>query len=348
MALYHFDKDKISSVPSTTLANEGIRERRDLQALLKENPEIISPDTLIIAEEFGNWDDSRRRIDLLGVNKDANLVVIELKREDSGHMDLQAIRYAAMVSAMTFEMLVEHYEQFLKKTEDDQDAREILTDHFNWDESDVQLLGQNPQIVLASGEFSKELTTSVLWLNDQGLDIRCVRFHPYNHQGQLLLDVQTIIPVPEAEEYQIQIRNKRQSERLSRKRKIPKFDVTVGGEQITITGCRYLMFRIIEELFKKGKSPKEIASYIPSSKLKEFQGELNSNEVIENLMKEDKKGWKYPWSKRFFTDQEKLFHVEGKTFVLSNQWVSTNTLDILTKIKSDFPELNIVFREINE
>ena len=347
MALYHIDGDKITSVPSTTLAKEGLQERRDLQSLLKRNLEIISPDTLIIYEEFGNWEESSRRIDLLGVNKDANLVVIELKREDSGHMELQAIRYAAMVSTMTFDKLVEQYEKFLKKnTDDKQDAREILINYFNWDETDVQSLGQNPQIVLVSGKFSKELTTSVLWLNDQGLDIRCVRLHPYSLQGQLLLDVQTIIPIPEAEEYQIQIRNKRQSERLSRKRKFSKFDVRVGNEQNTITGYRNLMYRIIAELFKNGKSPQKIASYIPSSKLIDFPGNLDSKEVVENLKQADK-GGKNPRSERFFSDPDQLFHVEDRTYVLSNNWGS-EILDIVTKICSDFPELKIEFRETKE
>jgi len=41
--------------------------------------------------------------------------VIELKRtNDGGHMDLQAIRYAAMVSTMTFKQSVETYAKFLK------------------------------------------------------------------------------------------------------------------------------------------------------------------------------------------------------------------------------------------
>ena len=59
---------------------------------------------LIVSEEFGGWEDSRRRIDLLGLDRQANLVVIELKRsENGGHMELQALRYAAMISKMTFE-----------------------------------------------------------------------------------------------------------------------------------------------------------------------------------------------------------------------------------------------------
>ena len=53
--------------------------------------------SLVISEEFSDWEDSKKRIDLLGIDSDANLVIIELKRtEDGSYMDLQAIRYAAI------------------------------------------------------------------------------------------------------------------------------------------------------------------------------------------------------------------------------------------------------------
>lgn len=101
MPIYELAADALLEVQATTFAAEGIREREDLQRLLRDDVGIIAPDTLAIAEEFSRWADSSRRIDLLGVDRDGNLVVIELKRTwDGGHMDLQAIRYAAMVAPM--------------------------------------------------------------------------------------------------------------------------------------------------------------------------------------------------------------------------------------------------------
>ena len=84
---------------------------------------------LVISEEFGEWDDSTRRIDLLGIDQDAKLVVIELKRdEDGGHMEPQAIRYAAMVPRMTFQRAIKAYQAFLDKSGAGGDARAAMTE----------------------------------------------------------------------------------------------------------------------------------------------------------------------------------------------------------------------------
>src|SRR3954468_1819195 len=110
MAIYEMTATQIRRIPESTFDQAGLKERDDLQRLLRSQINVIAPDVLVIGEEFCDWEDSKRRIDLLALDRDANLVVIELKRtEDGGHMELQAIRYAAMVSAMTFEKAVEVY-----------------------------------------------------------------------------------------------------------------------------------------------------------------------------------------------------------------------------------------------
>jgi hypothetical protein len=174
---------------------------------------------MVIAEEFGDWLDSSRRIDLLCLDSDANLVVVELKRsDDGGHMELQALRYAAMISAMTFEQLVETHARFLNPHHPDHDgARGAILGFLGWSSADEDQFGNDTRIVLASADFNKELTTSVLWLIDRGIDLRCVRLRPHKmNDGRVLLDVQQIIPLPETATFQTQIGVKRQAERKNR------------------------------------------------------------------------------------------------------------------------------------
>ena len=71
MAIYELTKDIIREIKEARFAELGVSERGDLQRLLREQVEVFSPETLVIAEEFGDWEDSRRRIDLLGLDKEA-------------------------------------------------------------------------------------------------------------------------------------------------------------------------------------------------------------------------------------------------------------------------------------
>ncbi|HEX6985165.1 MAG TPA: hypothetical protein VF170_07290, partial [Planctomycetaceae bacterium] len=159
MPVFSLTREELRPLTETTFAAAGLNERSDLQRLLREQIEAIAPGTLVIAEEFGDWEDSRRRIDLLGVDTQGDLVVIELKRtEDGGHMELQALRYAAMVSTMTFEQAVEAYSHYLSSRDGGKDARETLLEHLGWDEPNENSFAQDVRIVLAAADFSRELT----------------------------------------------------------------------------------------------------------------------------------------------------------------------------------------------
>jgi hypothetical protein len=230
MAIFEIQADGFKRVEETSFIDLDIKERTDLQRLLRSNVEVVSPDTLVISEEFCDWEDSKRRIDLLGIDKDANLVVIEIKRsEDGGHMELQALRYAAMVSAMTFEKSVDVYASYLKRIGSNIDPLSSILEFLNWEEPDEDSFGQNVRILLASADFSKELTTTVIWLNEQGLDIRCARIKPYIFRDSILADVQQMIPLPEEEEYRVRL-NEKQRERVKHKF---RFYETVHGYSAT-------------------------------------------------------------------------------------------------------------------
>ena len=207
MAVYRLEPDRIISLPSTSFAAQGLKERSDLQRLLKTHIDVVAPDVLIICDEFGEWEDSNRRIDLLGIDRSGKLVVIELKRDDKGgHMELQALRYAAMISRMTFRRAVQTFQSYLKANGSDADARTEIHKFIRVSEplEDDDVLPV--RIVLVAADFAKELTTAVLWLREWELDIICVKVKPYSDNGGIILEVQQVVPLPEAAEYQIAIR----------------------------------------------------------------------------------------------------------------------------------------------
>ena len=95
-------------------------------------------------------------------------------------------------------------------------TRELMLGFLGWDGPNDGPFGQDVSILLVSADFSKELTTSVLWLNEHGLDIRCVRIRPYLDGTRVLMDVQQVIPLKETVEYQVQIREKGRTNRTQR------------------------------------------------------------------------------------------------------------------------------------
>ena len=212
MSLYRVSPDKLEPVAQTKFAAEKVLERRDLQRLLRADITPLGSDLLVIAEEFGDWEDSNRRIDLLCLNQTGDLVVIELKRtEDGGHMDLQAIRYAAMVSSMTLDQAVHAYARAGGVAHER--AREEVLAFLRREASDAGELTGDVRILLVSADFSTELTTSVLWLNRQGLDVTCVRFRPYRIGDDLIIDATQIIPLPEATDYEVRVRAQEKEKR---------------------------------------------------------------------------------------------------------------------------------------
>ncbi|MCY4528137.1 MAG: hypothetical protein OXD46_03785 [Chloroflexi bacterium] len=213
-------KDGFQAIDRTSLGSEGVLERQDLQRILRDQPDVIENGLFIVAEEFSNWAESGRSIDLLGIGEDRNLVVVELKRGDTGeHMELQAIRYAAMAANMTLDQIVDAHRQYLQERGVDEDAQERIQQFLDVGDgvTEPQVATERPRILLVSEGFSKELTTSVLWLNDAGLDIRCVRLRVYGHGEELLIDVDQVIPLPEAQDYLVKVRDRAEESQQQRR-----------------------------------------------------------------------------------------------------------------------------------
>jgi hypothetical protein len=345
MPIYEIQAERLNKIRQISFGEAGVKEKADLQRLLKNQVEIIAPDVLIIAEEFGEFDDSKRRIDLLGLDKQANIVVIELKRtEDGGHMELQALRYASMVSTLTFERTVEIFSAYLEDNNQQKDAEQEILEFLEWDERSEDLFAQDVRIVLASAEFSKEITSTVLWLNTYGLDIRCIRLRPYNDNGRILLDIEQVIPLPEASQYQIQVSAKSNQERKARlsTRDTNKYDINVYGLSFSQQAKRNAMYQVVKALCNKGGTPTQIARLIhwkAKTIFFEVEGRLMAQDFVQKAS--NIKGKSFD-PRDWFCDDDQLFYSDGKTFAFTKRW-GNRWAEALRVLAKAYPDANIEF-----
>ena len=206
------ENKKLIKLERTTFYIHKLKERYDIQEWVEKNPEIIEDDLLIIGKEVPLPSDIR--IDLLAIDKKSNLVVIELKRDDSGrNLDWQAIKYASYCSNFTPSDIFRQFAEYLGTNEDEAETKiEEFIDNENFEE-----LNAHQRIILISKDFHSDVVSAVLWLRDFGIDVSCIRFTPYLDQGgNLFISPTKIIPLPEAEDYLIK-KEKKQKEVMQTK-----------------------------------------------------------------------------------------------------------------------------------
>jgi hypothetical protein len=347
--MYKMTNEGLESHPVSTFGDLGVFERADLQRRLRDDIRPLGLDLLVIAEEFGEWEDARRRIDLLAIDRDGHLVVIELKRtEDGGHMELQALRYAAMVSSMTFDEVAATYEGHCKKhpapSDENADSRTSLVDFLGTPAGDEPVISTEVRILLVSADFGREITTAVLWLNGfDGMDIRCVRLIPYKVGDQVLIDIQQVLPLPEAADYQVKIRRKDAAAAKAHAdgKDYTKYHVIVDGVEMPAENKRNAVKVMVQELVKAGAAPSAIREALPLRVMKALPGEVSPGQpVIEALLDT------FPGvdTKRWFVDDPLYDATDQQTYVLFNNWGLSNTEATLSSLVARFSDKGITFR----
>ena len=200
------------ALPEVDFARLGFQERRDIQEWVAANPGILGEELLIVTKEYSGFDRTSERLDLLGVDTDGKLVVIELKRDDTGaDAYWQAIKYASYLRRASNDHIVNMLAEHAKLAEDE--AGDKLLEHLNAE--DLGSLNKSQRIILASHRFAPEVTSAALWLNERAGEslVTCVQLTPCHDDktGALYIQANTIIPVPVEEDYAVQIGNRQAS-----------------------------------------------------------------------------------------------------------------------------------------
>jgi len=214
--MFHIDKTNNEALPiqKTSFKALGFGEREHLQEWIAKNPDMLGESLLIIQKEFSDFDDTCERLDLLALDKKGDLVIIENKLDDSGRdVTWQALKYVSYCASLTTDEIVRIYQKYIGIG---RSAEAELCAFFELDDfSDLMLNRGDQRIFLVAAHFRKEVTSTVMWLIDHKIKIKCIKVTPYMHGDNILLDTEQIIPVTDAEEYVVKLAHKRQQDFLS-------------------------------------------------------------------------------------------------------------------------------------
>ena len=230
--MYKVDIDNKSLIKLTnaTFSDLGLKERFDIQEWISKMPEILGEELLILAKEYEL--PSRSRLDLLAVDKQAGIVIIELKRDSSGNaMAMQGISYASYLSSFTND---EIFNIFAEYEDISNSEAELRIEEFI--DTEMEKLNENQRIILASKEFHSDVISSVLWLRDFSIDVQCVKLEPFTDSNQnLFLNANKIIPLPEAADYVKRKETKAKEKSLTTKQSSFSLEVSnYDDEQLSI------------------------------------------------------------------------------------------------------------------
>jgi hypothetical protein len=219
--------NRITPLEAKRFGDLGFTERKHLQEWLENYPQALAQgdgeELLIIQKEFDGFDDTRERLDLLAIDKDGNLVIIENKLDDSGRdVVWQALKYASYCANLKKQQVVEIFQRYLNQkaqTEGGEpaDAEKLLLEFLQADDlPSVQLNTLKSQrLILVAAHYRKEVTNTVLWLSQFGVNCQCFKVTPWQAGDELFLNVEQIIPTPEASDFMIGMMAKEAEEKSS-------------------------------------------------------------------------------------------------------------------------------------
>jgi len=129
---------------------------------------------------------SKKRADILAMDRAGNGVVIEIKR-DQGQLgvETQALQYLADFSAYTGK-------NFIRKFGKKESLSEDIILGFIGDNAEIESLNRNSRVILLARSFDPTLFSMGEWLNSKGISFRCITYYPVEIEQKKLLSFSVV------------------------------------------------------------------------------------------------------------------------------------------------------------
>jgi hypothetical protein len=202
---------KFSKLEDTSMKEEKIMERKDLQEYIVNSWEIFTneiglPDIYYIGKEIVPHNSVKDRIDILAFDpNDSTMVIIELKRDKEKTHLIQSISYAGMVNTWSSKDVIENLQN-----KDDE-----IIEYFKNNEIDFGI-----KIILIAEYFDPETILAADWLKtEHSLNITAFKIKLHKYDQKTFLEIDQKYPLKElSDAYEARKRKQSQQEMSGIKR----------------------------------------------------------------------------------------------------------------------------------
>lgn len=147
---------------------------KDLEVLLENSPEYFFEESNVLIIGRQVITNLNSIIDLLGIDKNGNTVVIELKRDKTPRETIaQLLEYASFIENLDYSQLNEIYRDYSGEEISLEDYHRA---YFQNETDEKVSFNKSTKLVIVAQEISKEIRQTALFLRKKGIDIYCMEF----------------------------------------------------------------------------------------------------------------------------------------------------------------------------
>lgn len=158
--IWQIKDNKLESI-TTTLKKEGRKESDNLEQWIKQCPEILGENLLLIGNQIYT---KSGPLDFLAIDENGNIVVIELKRHKIARKALaQAIDYASDLASWSIEELDNACSKFTGQNLEDYITENFPNKELVWDDIPIN---QSQRIILVGLSIGESLERMINWLSE--------------------------------------------------------------------------------------------------------------------------------------------------------------------------------------
>jgi hypothetical protein len=195
--MMRINNESLEPIHTTDLKSEGFYEEDNLHEWFINNPEYFLEEELLVIGNEVRLQATNDRIDVLAIDRDANLTVVELKRGKlKNGVESQGLNYVSHIAEWGYEEIEQRFDKFKngeigqqlydQKTDLDEELRKF---------TEQDEIPNNNQRMVYIGERLGHRTEKVTrWLSSQGIDVTVAVFEVYRDNERIYLDTTQELP----------------------------------------------------------------------------------------------------------------------------------------------------------